>query len=75
MAKRREDLENPMLTQIIPFRRPSNETICKCGCNCEINKSMDSYIIIDGYYFAEDACVTDFFIKEAGGRRVYGGAC
>ncbi|MNJ53939.1 hypothetical protein D3C77_493580 [compost metagenome] len=78
MAKRREEIENPILTPVITFRRPDsvvNETPCKCGCRAKINCSMDDYIIIDGEFFADDYCVTDHYIKEAGGRRVYGGAC
>jgi len=73
-------LENPILspTQISThkrFRSPVPATICKCGCKCSIDTCSDSYIIIDGDLFLDDGCVTDYFIKEAGGRRVYGGAC
>lgn len=81
MAKHPKEIENRLLTPIIPFKRPeptqesSNAVICKCGCGCEINTSMDSYVIIDGDLFLDDGCVTNHFIKEAGGRRVYGGAC
>lgn len=88
MAKRREDIENPILTQIIPLRRPSIEETskleerakreagvrCEC-CNERVYTMMDDHVIVDTMYFCDDHCVTDYFIKEAGGRRVYGGAC
>lgn len=85
MAKHPKEIENRVLTPVIAFKRPestpeptqesSNAVICKCGCGCKINTSMDSYVIIDGDLFLDDGCVTNHFIKEAGGRRVYGGAC
>lgn len=80
MAKNRREIENPILTLIEPHKRyrepnPKQENICKCGCKKEIAPGFDSYIIIDDMMFWSDECVTDYFIKEAGGRRVYGGAC
>lgn len=37
MAKRQRDIENPMLTAVIPLKRPEKEekvesSIIKCGC-------------------------------------------
>ena len=82
MAKRKEDIENRTLTPVIPFRRPGvedkprPEVGLRCSeCQSEISVGWDSYIIIDGESFCSDSCVTDHFIQEAGGRRVYGGAC
>jgi hypothetical protein len=80
MAKRREDLENPMIqNKVIPYRRPEklmpNEVLCNCGCGYSIELGIDDYIAIDGEYFLYDSCVADYFIKETGGKRVYGGAC
>lgn len=74
-------VDNPMLTPVIPLRRPSiepaekSENMCSCGCGEYINRGMDSYIEIDDMIFDTDYCVTNYFIKAAGGRRVYGGAC
>lgn len=78
MAKKIEDLRNPKPTLVIPFKTPNapeSDNLCKCGCGQEINLGLDSYIIIDDMLFWDDSCVTDHFIKDAGGRRVYGGAC
>lgn len=75
MAKRKEDLENPMVVTPI-FTHPSfRRNACKCGCGEVIDPGMDSYVEIDDMIFSSDYCVTNYFIKEAGGRRVYGGAC
>ena len=82
MAKRKEEIENLMITPVIPLRRPTIEerskhiSGCRCHyCNDRITTSMDDYIIIDDMTFCCDEHVTEHFIKEAGGRRVYGGAC
>lgn len=82
MAKRREDLENRILTPVITLRRPSIDEVkplrvgTRCQtCNERVYTELDSYIIIDDMHFCCDEHVTDHFIREAGGRRVYGGAC
>jgi hypothetical protein len=76
VAKHPKEIENRVVTPF-PFKRPesTNAVVCKCGCGCEINTSIDSYIIVDGDLFLDDGCVTNWVLKEAGGRRVYGGAC
>ena len=81
MAKRREEIENRILTPVIPLKRPSIEepirlvtTRCET-CRDRIYTNEDNYIIIDDMLFCSDEHVTDFFINAAGGRRVYGGAC
>jgi hypothetical protein len=79
VAKTRQEIENRMLTPVFTFKpkkpAPSNLKQCKCGCGNLIDAGMDSYIIIDEDLFYDDPCVVTHFIKEAGGRRVYGGAC
>lgn len=76
MAKRREDIENPMV--VIPLKRPVIHPRHVCEnemCNDPIYKSFDSYLEIDDMMFCSDRCAADHYIKEAGGRRVHGGAC
>jgi|AraplaMF_Col_mLB_1032019.scaffolds.fasta_scaffold124556_3 hypothetical protein len=63
------DIENPV---ILPISYPCARTkLCSCGCKAEITLGCENYIIIDDWIFAEDSCVTDFFINECGGQRVY----
>ncbi|MGG3839694.1 hypothetical protein ABEV00_22065 [Paenibacillus thiaminolyticus] len=69
MPKYACELENPMA---LPFSFSSGRMkLCSCGCGAEIDPGFDSHIIIDNWAFAEDSCVTDFFINECGGHRVY----
>jgi hypothetical protein len=83
MAKRKEEIENRIITPVIPLRRPSIDqpsrlvtTRCESEiCQDHIDTFNDDYIVIDDMLFCSDKCVTDFFIKSAGGRRVHGGAC
>lgn len=82
MAKHRREIENPMLTTVIPLRRPSIDEYkpVKVGTRCEwcnerVYTALDDHIIIDDMYFCCDEHVTDYFIANAGGRRVHGGAC
>lgn len=83
MAKRKEDIENPMiLNQVIQLRQPSTsepkrQIGLRCtweGCRDPIYK-MDGYLIIDGMTFCSDTCAAEHYMKDAGGHRVYGGAC
>lgn len=76
MAKKQSEIKR--FPEMYTFKQPSaqkSDNLCKCGCGHEINRGLDSYIIIDDMLFWDDSCVTDHFIKDAGGRRVYGGAC
>lgn len=75
MAKHQRELENPILTSIYTFRQPNQppRVTCKCGCGKEIDKQEDSYIIVDDNFFWDAEHVTDYFISQAGGRRVWGG--
>lgn len=80
MAKRKEEIENPILTQVITFRRPDDAPVRYVDKRCEtcrdrIDTFGDDYIIIDDMLFCSDRHVTDFYIGAAGGRRVHGGAC
>ena len=83
MAKRKEEIENRIITPVIPLRCPNIEqpsrlvtTRCESGsCRGRIDTYNDDYIIVDDMLFCSDQCVTDFYISAAGGRRVYGGAC
>lgn len=82
MAKSKQEIENRIITQVIPLRRPDIGEVksfpvgTRCQtCNERVLTDLDSYIIIDDMYFCCDEHVTDYFIREAGGRRVYGGAC
>lgn len=83
MAKNRQEIENRILSPLIPLRRPSIEqpsrlvtTRCEsASCRDRIDTFNEDYIVIDDMLFCSDQCVTDFFISSAGGRRVYGGAC
>lgn len=84
MAKHRREIENQMLTPVIPLRRPTIDepvrqlvtTRCEnAWCRDRIDTFNDDHIIIDGMLFCNEYCVTDFFISAAGGRRVPGGAC
>lgn len=82
MAKRKEDIENPIVMHVIPFKRPTIEEAPKVvdgircpACGDRVYDQLDDYVIVDEMYFHDDHCVTDYFIKEAGGRRVHGGAC
>lgn len=80
MAKRREEVENPMLTPVIPLKRPEEYKATRIGTRCEtcnerIYPLLDSYLIVDDMYFCCDEHAADHYMKAAGGRRVYGGAC
>lgn len=84
MEKSRQEIENRILTPIIPLRRPSIENETKhevgnrCaweGCRGRIYTLLDSYLEIDGQLFCSDTCAAEHYMKDAGGRRVYGGAC
>lgn len=69
MPKLAREIENPIvrpIKYIVPLTRS-----CSCGCGAEITIGDDDYIIIDGMSFLEDSCVTEYFIGQAGGRRVY----
>jgi len=69
------NIDNPMLTQVIPFRQPINVLRCAWeGCNEPIH-TMDGYLLIDDMTFCCDTCAAEYFMKDAGGHRVYGGAC
>lgn len=78
MAKHPREIENPILTLVETHKRfrhpnPPTREICKCGCGKEIDKQEDSYIIVDDNLFWDAEHVTDYFISQAGGRRVWGG--
>ncbi|OZB90092.1 hypothetical protein [Paenibacillus sp. XY044] len=73
MAKNLRDIENPMLAPVVPLNSLPVR-FCTCGCRDQINIYHDEYIVIDGDFFSTDRCVSNFFIKEAGGHRYDGGA-
>ncbi len=83
MAKSKEEIENRIVAPVIPLRRPSIEETktanigmrCSC-CNERIYNLLDDYIFIDeDTLFCSDHCAAEFYINDAGGHRVYGGAC
>lgn len=70
MAKKREELENPIIASLYTFRLPNPpaEILCKCGCGKPIHND-ESYIVLDDnkYWDAEHA------VKHMGGTWVFGG--
>ncbi len=83
MAKSKQEIENRIVAPVIQLRRPSVEETKKVSvgmrcrsCNERIYDLLDDYIEIDEEtLFCSDHCAAEFYIKDAGGRRVYGGAC
>lgn len=73
MAKNLREVENPMIAPTVSLNSLPVR-FCACGCREKIHLYNDSYIVIDNDFFADDRCVTDFYIKEAGGHRYDGGA-
>jgi hypothetical protein len=79
VAKRPEELENPVVSLAenrkwlkSPNTNKRDYVMCACGCNKEVFLD-ESYIIVDERYFWDAEHVTDYFISQAGGRRVWGG--
>lgn len=77
MAKHPREIENTMLKLVENkwYRQPNPPALetCKCGCGKTIDEQEDSYIIVDDKLFWDAEHVTDYFISQAGGRRVWGG--
>lgn len=77
MAKHPREIENPMLKLVdnkwYKQPNPPAENMCGCGCGKSIDLGLDSYIIVDERKFWDAEHVTDYYISQAGGRRVWGG--
>lgn len=64
----RQEIENPMVEyeelpdEVVTYR------VCTCGCGQEIEMGYDHHIVMENGFFATEECVTDFFMREHGGR-------
>ncbi|MCM3703776.1 hypothetical protein [Paenibacillus macerans] len=85
MAKSKHEIENAVVRlNVIKLQRPSIEEVGtvelvpRCaweGCRNKIYTLLDDYLEIDDMLFCSDRCAVEHYMKEAGGRRVHGGAC
>lgn len=67
----RGEIENPM---VLPTHQPDvpiTYRTCTCGCRTDIALGYDDHIVIDDEVFATEECVSEFFIHECGGQKVY----